>query len=73
MSFEERYEGFCVDLIRVNMIYLSRDNRIMSFEERYKGFCVDLIKVNIIYLSRDNQGYCLLRRDTRGSAWISSR
>jgi hypothetical protein len=49
MSFEERYKGFCVDLIKVNMTYLSRDNRgVMSFEERYKGFCVDVIKVNII-------------------------
>jgi hypothetical protein len=27
MSFEERYEGFCVDLIKVNIIYLYRDNR----------------------------------------------
>jgi hypothetical protein len=27
MSFEERYEGFCVDLIKVHIIYLSRDNR----------------------------------------------
>jgi hypothetical protein len=45
----------------------------MSFEERYEGFCVDLIKVNMVYLSRDNQGNCLLRRDTRDSAWILSR
>jgi hypothetical protein len=27
MSFDERYEGFCVDLIKVNIIYLSRDNQ----------------------------------------------
>jgi hypothetical protein len=26
MSFEERYEWFCVDLIKVSIIYLSRDN-----------------------------------------------
>jgi hypothetical protein len=56
MSFEERYEGFWVDLIRVNIIYLSVTTRVMSFEERYEGFFVDLIKVNIIYLSCDNQG-----------------
>ncbi len=42
MSFEERYEGFCVDLIKV--IYLSHDSRLMPFEERYEGFCVALIK-----------------------------
>ncbi len=55
-SFEERDEGLCVDLIKVNTIYLSRDNGVMSFEERDEGFCVDLIKVNKIYLSRDNRG-----------------
>jgi hypothetical protein len=73
MSFEERYEGFCVDLVMINTIYLSLDNQSMSFEKRYEAFCVDLIKVNIIYLSHDIQKLCLLGRDTRDSAWTSSR
>jgi hypothetical protein len=27
MSFEERYRGLCVDLIKVNIINLSHDNQ----------------------------------------------
>jgi hypothetical protein len=37
MSFEERYEGFCVDLIKVNIIYLSRVNRGNVFLGEIRG------------------------------------
>ncbi len=50
MSFEERYEGFCVDLIKVNIIYLSRDNQGMSLRRDTRD------SARISYLSRDNKG-----------------
>jgi hypothetical protein len=37
MSFEERYQGFCVDLIKVNTIYpCPVTTGVLSFEERYE-------------------------------------